>query len=183
MLDAFLKVDRVEVTHSTVEGQGFVRNHSLLVLERGDSAAALILDVERDVVILTEQFRLPTYEKGPGWLIEAVAGSIDVAETPEQCIRREMLEEVGYQAGDLKVIGTFYTTPGGSSERTFLFFAPVRPADLIDQAASGLAAQKENIRRVETPREDFIKGCRTGRYQDAKLLVAGLWLAAGGLDA
>src|SRR5690242_12107673 len=65
------------------------------VFERGDSAAALIHDVERDVIVLTEQFRMATYAKGPGYLIEAMAGSVEEGEDPEDCIRREMMEEVG----------------------------------------------------------------------------------------
>ena len=182
LLDAFLKVDQYEVTYSRINGDGFIRNQKLLVMERGDSAAALIHVVDRDVVILTEQFRLPTYAQGNGWIIETVAGSIrggaDGGETPEECIRREMLEEVGYQAGELTLMSSFYASPGGSSERIFLFYAPVHAQDLVAPEASGLAEASENVRRVELPLQAFIDGCLAGGFQDAKLIIAGLWLAA-----
>jgi ADP-ribose pyrophosphatase len=182
LLDAFLKVDNYEVTYSRVSGEDFIRNQKLLVMERGDSAAALIHVVDRDVVILTEQFRLPTYAKGPGWLVETVAGSImdgaDGGETPEECIRREMLEEVGYRAGELRLISSFYASPGGSSERVFLFYAPVHARDLIAPAASGLAEIQEDIRRIELPMGEFMERCKTGGFQDAKLIIAGLWCCA-----
>ena len=98
---------------------------SRLVFERGDSAAALIHDVERDVIVLAEQFRIATYDKGPGYIVEAMAGSVEEDEEPEDCIRREMMEEVGYQAGKLFLVANGYVSPGSSSERIFLYYAPV----------------------------------------------------------
>jgi nudix-type nucleoside diphosphatase (YffH/AdpP family) len=180
LFDDIFRIDEVEVTHSRLDGQGFIRNARRLSFERGDSAAALVHNVETDTVVLTEQFRLPTYEKGPGWMIEAIAGAIDAGETPEQCIRREMMEELGFRAGPLEVISAFYASPGGSSERIFLFYAPVRSADLVAPSAAGLAEQQEDIKRISIPRADFIQNCIAGQYVDAKLLIAGLWLAAQG---
>jgi ADP-ribose pyrophosphatase len=180
LFDDIFRIDEVEVTHSRLDGQGFIRNARRLSFERGDSAAALIHNVETDTVVLTEQFRLPTYEKGPGWMVEAIAGAIDAGETPEQCIRREMMEELGFRAGPMQVIGAFYASPGGSSERIFLFYAPVRSADLVAPSAAGLAEQQEDIKRITIPRAEFVQNCITGQYVDAKLLIAGLWLAARG---
>jgi ADP-ribose pyrophosphatase len=180
VFDDFFKIDVVEITHSRLKGSDFIRNIKRLIFERGDSAAALVHETDTDTIVLTEQFRPPTYDKGPGWLIEVIAGAIDPGETPEQCIRREMLEELGYRAGDLKVISSFYASPGGSSERIFLFYAPVLSADLVRPEASGLAEQQEDVGRVGVPRKDFIEKCMKGEYVDAKLLAAGFWLAAGG---
>lgn len=157
-------------------GPGRIRDSRREVFERGDSAAALLHDIERDVIIVTEQFRMATYEKGPGYLIEAMAGSVEEGEAPEACIRREMMEEIGYKARKLTPLGHIYASPGASSERIFLYYAPVKPADLVDPDASGLAAEKEDTKRVEFKRTDFLKRLDAGGFEDSKLAVMGFWL-------
>jgi ADP-ribose pyrophosphatase len=148
------------------------------VFERGDSAAALIHDVERDVIVLAEQFRIATYDKGPGYIVEAMAGSVEEDEEPEDCIRREMMEEVGYRAGKLTLVSNGYVSPGSSSERIFLYYAPVMTADLVDPKASGLAAEKEDTKRVEFTREDFLARVDAAFFDDAKVMALGFWLKA-----
>jgi ADP-ribose pyrophosphatase len=177
VFDGYFKIDEYTVSHSLLNGDGLLKDVKRLVFERGDSAAVLLHDIEGDTIILTEQFRMPTYEKGPGWMIETIAGSIDDDETPEACIRREILEEVGYQVGLLEQIAKFYVSPGGTSERIFLFYAQVRPSDLVNAGATGLVAAQEDVKRIVVPRAAFLAGVRRGRYEDAKLLIAGLWLA------
>jgi len=146
------------------------------VFERGDSAAALIHDIERDVIVLAEQFRIATHIKGPGYLVEAMAGSVEEGEDPEACIRREMMEEVGYRAGELTLIANGYVSPGSSSERIFLYYAPVKTADLVDPKASGIAAEKEDVKRVEFTREDFLARIDKAQFADAKVMALGFWL-------
>ncbi len=170
------KVDEYVFDFDRAAGKGRVTGSRREVFERGDSAAALIHDVERDVIVLAEQFRVATYAKGPGYLIEAMAGSVEEGEEPEDCIRREMMEEVGYRAGKLTLIGNGYASPGSSSERIFLYYAPVKTADLVDPKASGLAAEKEDIRRVEFSREDFLARVVACGFEDAKVMTLGLWL-------
>ena len=177
VFDSFFKIDEFTVTHSKVDGEGVLEDVVRLVFERGDSASALLHNLDDDTVILTEQFRMPTYEKGAGWMIETIAGAIEPGETPEACIRREILEEVGYSVTQLEPISRFYVSPGGTSERIVLFYAAVRNVDLVNPAASGLAEQQEDVLRISTPREDFIEGCFSGQYEDAKTVIAGMWLA------
>ena len=159
-------------------GKGRITDAKREVFERGDSAAALIHDIERDVIVLTEQFRMATYAKGPGYLIEAMAGSVEAGEDPEDCIRREMMEEVGYEAGKLTLIANGYASPGASSERIFLYYAPVKTAALVDPQASGLAAEKEDVKRVEFTREDFLAKVDKAGFEDAKVMSLGFWLKA-----
>jgi ADP-ribose pyrophosphatase len=177
VFDDFFKIDAVTFSVSGYGG-GKLENVARLVFERGDSAAALIHDTERGVVILTEQFRIATLEKGPGWLIEAAAGSIDEGETPEACIKREIREEIGYDVKKLTPIARFYVSPGGTSERIFLYYAPVKPRQLVDAKARGLASEHEDVERVELPLEDFFRRLERGAFEDAKLLVAAWWLRA-----
>lgn len=171
------RIIEAEFDQPKLDGSGVIKHVRRLVFERGDSVAALVHVTDRDVVVLTEQFRFPTFDKGPGVLVEPIAGSVEDGETPEDCLRREMLEEIGYQARTLEKIAHFYVSPGGTSERIFLYYAPVTSADLIDPEASGVVHEHEDIRRFELPVKDFIAGIRSGRFEDAKLLVAGLWFA------
>jgi hypothetical protein len=99
-------------------------------------------------------------------------------EEPEDCIRREMLEEVGYRADRLTLVSNGYVSPGSSSERIFLYYAPVMTADLVDPKASGLTAEKEDVRRMEFTREDFLARVDAAFFDDAKAMALGFWLMA-----
>jgi nudix-type nucleoside diphosphatase (YffH/AdpP family) len=172
------KVDEYVFDFDRAAGKGRLTDVTRLVFERGDSAAALIHDVERDVIVLAEQFRIATYDKGPGYIVEAMAGSVEEDEEPEDCIRREMLEEVGYRADKLTLVSQGYVSPGSSSERIFLYYAPVKTADLVDPKAAGVAAEKEDVRRVEFTREDFLDRVDAAFFDDAKVMALGFWLKA-----
>ncbi len=172
------KIDEYTFDFDRAAGKGRLTDVKRLVFERGDSAAALIHDVERDVIVLAEQFRIATYDKGPGYILEAMAGSVEEDEEPEDCIRREMMEEVGYRAGHLTLVSQGYVSPGSSSERIFLYYAPVMAADLVNPKASGLAAEKEDVKRVEFSREDFLARVDAAFFDDAKVMALGFWLKA-----
>ncbi|GHO69883.1 ADP-ribose pyrophosphatase [Ktedonobacter sp. SOSP1-52] len=146
-----------------------------LVFERGDSAAALLFNRDTQKVILINQFRYPTYEKGPGWLTEVVAGSINENEQPEACIRREIHEEIGYQVHDLTYIATFYVSPGGSSERIILYYAEVGNADQV-AVGGGAAGEHEDIEQVELSLNELWSLLEQGKINDAKTLIAVQWL-------
>jgi ADP-ribose pyrophosphatase len=172
------KIDEYVFGYDRVAGKGRLEDVQRLVFERGDSAAALIHDVERDVIVLAEQFRIATHDKGPGYIVEAMAGSVEEDEEPEDCIRREMMEEVGYQANKLTLVSNGYVSPGSSSERIFLYYAPVITSDLVNPKASGLAAEKEDIKRVEFTRQDFLDRVDAAFFDDAKVMALGFWLKA-----
>src|SRR5436190_20874308 len=95
LLDDFFKVDEVHLRFEQFDGtmSPVVRR---LNFERGDAVAALLVNSERRSVYLVEQFMYPTLEKAGGWLDTVVAGMIDAGETPEQAVRREIVEEAGF---------------------------------------------------------------------------------------
>lgn len=130
VFDGFFKIEEVEFRHQRVDGS-MSRALRRLHLERGDGVAVVVYNKTRDCIVFVRQFRYSTYEKGPGWLRETVAGVIEQGEAPEAVARRELLEEAGYRVGELESVGCFYLTPGGSSERIYLFFAEVENVDRV----------------------------------------------------
>jgi len=176
VFDGFFKIDEAVVSYEGVDGRliGPVRR---LNFERGDSAAAIVFNRDRGAVVLACQFRYPTYEKGPGWPIEILAGMVDPGETPEECIRREVREESGYEVDRLQHIATFYVSPGGSSERIILYYAEVTEAARRGPGGGELR-EGEVIRIIEVPFDDLERDLRAGRIIDAKTLVGVQWLVA-----
>jgi nudix-type nucleoside diphosphatase (YffH/AdpP family) len=149
----------------------------LLVFERGDSVAALLFDPSHREVILVEQFRLPTRANGNGrgWILETAAGMIRAGETARASMIRELKEETGYQVTDLAPIATFFVSPGGSSERIFLFYAEVRRTEQ-KYSGGGEISEGENIKIVRMPISQFFAKLRNQEFEDAKLIIAGQWL-------
>ena len=165
--EARLRFERYDGTMSKV-----VRR---LNFERGDSAAALLVNRDEKRVYLTEQFKYPSLEKGGGWIVEVVAGKIDAGETAEQAIKREIMEELGFQVSSVEPIANFFVSPGGTSERIFLFGAVVSRAERTG-SGGGLASENEDIRMVEWPVDEFLAKTLTGQLADAKTIIAGYWL-------
>lgn len=146
-----------------------------LNLERGDSVAAVLHDTTDDTIVLTEQFRYPTHGKGPGWVMELPAGVLDAGEAPEESVRREIGEEVGYEVSSIEPISTFYVSPGGTSERILLFYARVIPSDRVS-IGGGVAGEGEDIRTVHLPVAEALQRVRDGDIVDAKTIIGLQWL-------
>lgn len=174
IFDDFFKIQEAILRYRRFDGQmsGTVRR---LNFERGDSVAAIILNRDTQRVILVNQFKYPTYEKGPGWIYEIVAGVLNANEAPEAAMRREMLEEIGYRADNLTYLFTFYLSPGGSSERIILYYAEVENADRVSRGG-GLASEDEDIQLVEFSLPEAWQALESGAIVDAKTIVALMWL-------
>jgi ADP-ribose pyrophosphatase len=164
--EAYLRYERFDSTMSPV-----VRR---LNFERGDSVAALIFKPETRRIVLVNQFKYPTYQKGPGWITETMAGMVDDGEDSETAVRREILEETGYSPRRLEHISTFYLSPGGTSERIILYYAEVD--DEKTSAGGGLAEEGEDIVNVELSVEDALAQVSSGEIADAKTIIAILWI-------
>lgn len=146
-----------------------------LKLNRGDSVAVLMHNQADDTIILTEQFRYPTHSKGQGWLVEIPAGMIDGDESPVDAMRREILEEVGYDVDGLRHISTFYLSPGGSSERIFLFYATITPKQQVT-SGGGLPQEGEDVHFFMMKVDDALRKVENGELNDAKTIIALQWL-------
>src|SRR5436190_12921939 len=98
-----------KITYEFKKRDGSKQTHIREAYDRGNGAVILLYNREKKTVILTRQFRLPTYVNGnpDGQMIEACAGLLD-ADNPEDCIRRETEEETGYRIEHVKKIFESY---------------------------------------------------------------------------
>jgi ADP-ribose pyrophosphatase len=171
---AIFRVEEITFCYETYAGQ-MSAPVTRLSLERGDSVAAVVHETDRDMLIFTEQFRIGTYTKGPGWLLELPAGTVEPGEEPERAMRRELAEEIGYAVTSLAPISTFYVSPGGTSERIILYYAKVSPIQRVS-AGGGLAAEGENIRVVRLTIAEALRQMERGEIADAKTIIGLQWL-------
>ena len=174
--DGFFKIDKYNVRHELFSGS-MGGEQTIEVFERGDAVAALLFDPIAEEVILVNQFRLPTMVRGAGtgWLIETAAGMIQPGESPEACLRREVIEEVGYQLTELSEIARFFSSPGGTSERIYLYYAEIRTADKVGEGG-GKPFEGEDIRIERLKLETFFQKLLNREFEDPKLIIAGQWL-------
>lgn len=176
VFDGFFKIEEADLAYERFDG-AMTPPLKRLVFERGDSVAAIVYHREEKRLLFLQQFRYPTYEKGPGWLIEVVAGMQEHGEPAEDALKREILEEMGYEVSHLEPIATFYLSPGGSSERIVLFYAEVTAAGKIG-SGGGLLDENEDIVTVSYSPEELAAAVAAGEIQDAKTLVGILWFQA-----
>ncbi len=171
----FLNIDAAEYSFSD-EGVA-ARRRTVEVLERGDSAAVAIHLVDQDELLLARQFRMPVRmreeSEDAGWTLEIVAGVVAEGETPLTTARREAAEEVGLEIGECEHVATVFPSPGGSSERIFIYYAPV-PGRPRQGAGGGLG--DERIATELIKRQELFRLCRLGEINDAKTLIAAQWL-------
>ena len=174
VFDDFFKIEEARLRFERYDGT-ISEPVRRLNFERGDSVAALLVDPRAGMVYLTEQFKYPAFEKAGGWLIDVVAGMIDEGETPDEAVRREILEESGFEAEAIDPIATFFVSPGGSSERIYLYCATVRGA-APRSGGGGLASEHEDIKIIAWSVDEFLAKFRAGDLADAKALIAACWL-------
>jgi ADP-ribose pyrophosphatase len=125
---------------------------------------------------LISQFRYPSYKSGNGWIIEAIAGIVDAGETPEESARREVQEEAGLDITSLEHIATFFPSPGGSSERIFLYYSEISKEPNSYGETGGLLCEGEDIKSHEITLEDALEQIRSGEIMDAKTIIGLYWL-------
>jgi ADP-ribose pyrophosphatase len=170
--DGTYKLDRVVLRHEKFNGK-MSKRVTRLVFERGDSVAVLLHDLERDSVVLAEQFRYPAYlrEGTDGRLLEIVAGRVDGDRTPEAVARTELLEEVGYAVEELEHLATFYSSPGACSERIHLYLGQLCSAERVGPGG-GKPGTDEDICVHHMSLDEALHLVREGVIRDGKTIIA-----------
>lgn len=141
------------------------------VYDRGNGAGILLYNREQKTVILTRQFRLPTYLNGnkTGMMVEVCAGLLD-QDHPEQCIIRETEEETGYRIKSVEKVMETYMSPGAVTEILYLFIGEY-DASMKVRDGGGLIQEQEEIEVVEMPFNEAYNMIATGEIKDAKTIL------------
>ena len=161
--EGFFNVEKLTLEH---EGQKLERD----IYRNKDSVAALVYDTARKEFILIEQYRLAAERP----LLEIVAGLMDKeGESPEKTIAREIEEETGYRPDRLEPIAVFYTSPGATAEKMYLYFAEVSERT---GTGGGVETENEHINTLAFSAEKL----KAQTFEDAKTLLAVNWLQARG---
>lgn len=160
-----------KVTFQYKQADGTVHTQSREAYDRGNGATILLYNLLQRTVIVTRQFRLPTYINGnsSGMLIEACAGLLD-HDNPEACIRRETEEETGYQVRDVRKIFEAYMSPGSVTE-ILHFFIGEYSSEMKVSAGGGLESEGENIDVLELPFDKALAMIAAGEIRDAKTIM------------
>jgi nudix-type nucleoside diphosphatase (YffH/AdpP family) len=139
--------------------------------DRGNGATILLYNKESRSVILTRQFRLPTFINGneSGMLIETCAGLLD-KDNPEDCIRRETEEETGYKVTHVQKVFEAYMSPGSVTEILYFFVAEYSK-DMKVNEGGGVAHEQENIEVLEMSFEQAWQMMQSGDIKDAKTIM------------
>lgn len=149
--------------------------------DRGNGATILLYNAEKGTVILTRQFRMPTYINGnpDGMLLEACAGLLD-NDHPEDCIRRETEEETGFRVTDVRKVFEAYMSPGSVTEILYFFVAAYHDG-MLQATGGGVAAEHEDIEVVELAFTEALAMIGDGRIRDGKTIMLLQYAALHGL--
>ena len=157
-------------TYRIRRADGTWATHKREAYDRGNGATILLYDTGRRAVLLTRQFRLPTYVNGnpTGMMIEACAGLLE-AENPDVRIRLELREETGYEVPEIRKVFEAYMSPGSVTEILhFYYVAEYSQANRVD---SGGGIDEEEIEVLELPFERALDMIAAGEIKDAKTIM------------
>lgn len=160
-----------KITYEYFKKDGTKQTQSREAYDRGNGATILLYNQLQKTVILTKQFRLPTYVNGNenGMLIEACAGLLD-KDNAEDCIRRETEEETGYKVSSVQKIFEAYMSPGSVTEILHFFIAEYSKSMKVNEGG-GVEHEEENIEVLEMEIDKAMQMIETGEIKDGKTIM------------
>lgn len=160
-----------KVTYKYLKKDGSWQTQSREAYDRGNGATILLYNKDYKTVILTRQFRLPSYINGneSGMLIEACAGLLD-KDNAEDCVRRETEEETGYKVGEVKKAFEAYMSPGSVTEILYFFVAEYSKQMKIT-AGGGVEHEQEDIEVLEITLDKAMQMIENGEIKDGKTIM------------
>lgn len=162
-------LDKVNFDYQLKNGSW--QNQNRESYDRGDGACILLFNNKKGTVILTKQFRMPSYLNGndDGMSIEVCAGLLD-EDDPITCIKKEAEEETGYLLEKVKKVFVIYSTPGAVTEKIYYFIGEYNE-DMKVNEGGGLASETEEIEVLEMPFKNALEMIKTGEINDAKTVI------------
>ena len=170
----FFKVDRIKLRHKLFGG-GWSPMMQREIFIRADATCVLPYDPMEGTVVLVEQFRAPVMgqEQSP-WLIELIAGMNEVDERPEDVAVREAKEEADLTLLELEPIMEYLVSPGGSTEKVYLYCAKVDSRDVA--GIHGLEDENEDIKVHVVSVEVALAMLDSGQINNAAAIISLQWL-------
>jgi nudix-type nucleoside diphosphatase (YffH/AdpP family) len=160
-----------KITYEYFKQDGTKHTQRREVYDRGNGATIMLYNKDQKTVILTRQFRLPTYVNGneSGMLIEACAGMLD-EDNAEDCIKRETEEETGYKVTQVRKIFEAYMSPGAVTEIIHFFVAEYTSSMKVGEGG-GVEGEEENIEVIEMDIDIAMKMIGSGEIKDGKTIM------------
>jgi GDP-mannose pyrophosphatase NudK len=167
--DNWYVLNKVTIDYQKKDGSWDTQERE--VYDRGNGAAILLYNKAKGTVILTRQFRLPTYLNGnkTGLMTEVCAGLLD-EDNPEACIIRETEEETGYRLHSVKKIFEAYMSPGAVTEILHYFIGEYDSSMKVS-TGGGLELEHEEIDVIEIPFDQAYVMIEAGEIKDAKTIM------------
>ncbi len=160
-----------KITYEYTKPDGTLLSQTREAYDRGNGAVILLYNKAQRSVILTEQFRLPTYTNGnaTGMMIEACAGLLD-EDDPEGAARREAEEETGYRVSNVQKVFEAYMSPGAVTEILYFFVAEYAK-DMKVSEGGGAEGEEENIDVLEMGIDQAMDMISNGQIKDGKTIM------------
>lgn len=164
-----------KVTFDYQREDGSWEEQSRECYDRGNGAAILLYNLDKQTVILTRQFRMPTYVNGneDGFMVEVCAGVLEKGNA-EETIKMEVEEETGYQIDNVVKVFESYMSPGSVTEILHFFIGEYQPNMKIG-AGGGAEDETENIEVIELTFREALDWMATGKIKDGKTIMLLQW--------
>lgn len=173
MYDGFFKVSKYSLRHKLFRG-GWSEIFEREIFNRGHAVAMLPYDPVLDEFVFIEQFRVGAIETAEQpWLMEIVAGMIEEGEDVESVCRRESQEEAGLEVKKLIEITDYLPSPGGMTERIYLYLGIVDAKDA--DGIYGLDHENEDIKVHRISRQNAIEMLKQGVFDNSAIIIAMQW--------
>ncbi|ESP92980.1 MULTISPECIES: NUDIX domain-containing protein [Pseudoalteromonas] len=176
LYNGFFKIEEYIFEHALFAG-GVSEPIRREILERGHAVAVLPFDPVTEQILLIEQIRIGALAtKESPWLLECIAGMAEGCEDLEAVARKEAQEEAGLELTNLHYMCSYLSSPGGTTERLYLYLAEV---DLSDYQGGtfGLPEEGEDIKTHVMPFSEAMQRLESEEIDNAATVISLQWLA------